>query len=470
MIDAYLLSIIAAVCLVAFLIAQRRLIFSWSAIGVFWITNLVFVYIGVLVFPWIQHTILGQGVWFPGVNFAMIRDKDIQWAIVLTIGGGMMVLFFYRYAHLLSGTGKVLRAPFFLLSPATRSMTHGFLTRRLLIFSVLMLFCACAYTIMNLSDFVAGIRLGLLGGDPEMVFQARRETLSNYLYVLLVYNVIPFIGVAMWLRFYPEETGKLKKYYIYFYNFCACVFLVLTFQKRPLFVFLISLLLAYFWIHSKFRIGRKSWIGNKSWRSLVRKKVIIYGGVLFIILVILYFLHTQAGRRGESFFEAIELLAEIALVRIFGRLSIQPVMYVHYFPDVDPYYGFTNIKLFADIFGFQHYQGNALIFEYFRNQEGGHIAISALMDFYGAFGMAGWALGTMMLGIMLYWMDVTLARLKPNACNICLTIYSFVFVYYLSQASLARSLMGYGGLIFVALWWLLKTTPHSTSMRQNQVS
>lgn len=461
MINAQQLSIIAAICMVAVLISQRRLLFSWNAIGVFWITNLIFVYIGVLFLPWL-HSLFGEGVWFSGIDFSRITDENIQWSIILTIGGGMAVLIFYKFAHILFGKKIVLGATPSLSDQTARPLFHGLRTRRLLIVSIFPLLYAIAYVLLHRSDFISGVNLGMLLGDPELVIAARRETTRNYLYVLLVYNLIPFLGVALWLRFYWEKA-TLAKFYTYFYNFCAAVLLTLTFQKRPLLIFLIALLAAHLWMHVKVELKSEKRNRFKLGGIIPIRKIIWYGSVLFGILIILYLAQTQIGRSGEELIDTVIMLSGIIVIRIFGRLATEPSMVVHYYPAIEPFYGFKNIGLLSYIFGFKIYQANEALFDYFYPRihiAGSSVAVPALMDFYGAFGVPGWVAGTMLLGFMLYGIDVFLARRENNACNILLKIFMFVFVYYLSQSSLPRALLGYGGGFFVFLWWLLRN-PHA---------
>jgi hypothetical protein len=52
--------------------------------------------------------------------------------------------------------------------------------------------------------------------------------------------------------------------------------------------------------------------------------------------------------------------------------------------------------------------------------------------------------------------DTFLNTLRKNAGNILIILFSFVSALYLSQASLARTIMGYGGIIFFLLWVFIK--------------
>ena len=84
------------------------------------------------------------------------------------------------------------------------------------------------------------------------------------------------------------------------------------------------------------------------------------------------------------------------------------------------------------------------------------MASAALVDFYGAFGLIGWAFGAIGFGIALNRVDAAIVRLRPDASRSLLAIFLFVSVYYLSNASVANTLAGYGGVIFALLWLLLR--------------
>src|SRR5262249_20186469 len=187
------------------------------------------------------------------------------------------------------------------------------------------------------------------------------------------------------------------------------------------------------------------------------RKLLIYGVILFAILLGLFYAQTSIGRDNESLYETVTILSTIAAWNIIGGLSLPSVMYVHYFPTIEPYYGLSNIKLLSSLLGFELYPNANRVYQYFAlGKEEGALALSALMDFYGAFGLIGWFLGAALIGILLNRLDGYLARMQPNGAKILLTIFMFVFVFYLSHASLANALLGYGGGIFVLLWIALK--------------
>ncbi|WP_156133176.1 hypothetical protein [Lacinutrix sp. Hel_I_90] len=191
-------------------------------------------------------------------------------------------------------------------------------------------------------------------------------------------------------------------------------------------------------------------------KKATRRRFILIGVALFSLLMLLYYSSTKY--EFQNVFEAIKKLTEVSLTRIFGRLSIPAFFYVHYFPNVDAHYGISNIGTLSKIFGYDVFLDSRILFDYFSsNKKGGSLAISSIMDFYGAFGYYGLVIGSVMLGAFLSILDTFLDKLEKNVVNIVFIIFCFVFAYYLSQASLARSLLGYGFFFFVLTWvWLQK--------------
>ena len=53
---------------------------------------------------------------------------------------------------------------------------------------------------------------------------------------------------------------------------------------------------------------------------------------------------------------------------------------------------------------------------------------------------------------MLAALDITFHQSRTGVSRVFLVIAAFVFLYYLSQASLFRSLLGYGGVFYFLVW------------------
>ena len=454
--DAKSLSLLSCLAVVVCLFVQRRVIFSWSIIGVFFITNLVIIVSGSLLLPFILPMAQYQ---FSVYDWSLITDEDLQWTIILNAGGVVLVLLFYQLSHFISKRGTfVNRAPNLLLSiPSTRV---GFAPGRLFLFIWATLIFLAVFYLFNFSIILHGILDGILAGNNSQVIAGRYGVMENYIFILVIYNVVPFLAVALWLLYRVRRSNILRFCTISF-NIIAIISLILLFQKRPLLLFLLCLCIASFATNqlktqkTLYRVNR-SFSMKRSNRSSF-KKLFIYGVILFAILMGLYYAQTSVGRDNESLYETVTILSTIAAWNIIGGLSLPSVMYVHYFPTIEPYYGLSNIKLLSNLLGFELYLNANRVYQYFAlGKEEGALALSALMDFYGSFGLIGWFLGAALIGILLNRLDDYLARMQPNGSKILLTIFMFVFAYYLSHASLANSLLGYGGGIFVLLWVALK--------------
>lgn len=448
-------SIGAALILGIVLILQRRVLISWSMIGAFFVTNLIFVNIGILLLPW---TIPYLPVWLPRLKFSLLSQRDYAIGIVLAIGGVLLVLLFYQISHFVFSRGKlVVKAPNLLaVSRNTDHIPLGFNYSRLIKLSAAALFAAFTWLAFHLPFIVRGFVEGMMAGRPNVVIEARYVAASYYPYVLLVFNIIPFFAIALWVLSQQSNDARLKSYGV-FYCLSAAFLLLAVFQKRPLILFLVCWLIAHLWSKYSSGFSVRKWYGQRPKRKQNYIQAIFYGAILFAILLVLYYGQTTIGRVGnQSILETIWTLTGVSVIRIFARLASPPPLYVHFFPNVDPFYGLSNLGLLGRLFGYTVYRDTSAIFTYFTGGQTGNAAASTLIDLYGAFGMKGWVIGSALVGIMLHRMDVWIHRMPVSVGTLTLTIFMFLFVYYLSQASVARSLMGYGGAIFVVLWFVLK--------------
>ena len=150
--DAKIFSIYATCVVLFVLYVQRRVIFSFSAIAIFWLTHLIFLFFGLLFTPWIFN-FLGQSIWFASFNFDMISEENMIKVIVLTVGGGILVLVFYHITNLLFFQKKNWRSVPALIQPFDPHLL-GFSSERLVVFSLLVLAFALGYVMMNLSHFM----------------------------------------------------------------------------------------------------------------------------------------------------------------------------------------------------------------------------------------------------------------------------------------------------------------------------
>jgi len=453
--DAKSLSLLSCIILTAVLFVQRRVVFSWSTIGVFCTTNIVIIVLGSLSLPFVLPT---AQYLFPAFDWSCITDEDLKWTIILNVGGAGLILLFYQLSHYIYTGGTLTKRAPNLLVPISSSRL-GFALGRLFLLIWATLLFIIAFYLFNFSIILHGILEGMLGGNNELVITARYAIMENYLFILVIYNVAPFLAVALWLVYSIYRTNILRFCAIAF-NIIVIIVLILLFQKRPLILFLLCLCIARI-STNKAKLHKKPHMINnciyKTNNKSSYKKMLIYGSVLFMTFMGLLYAQTSIGRNDESLYESVTLLVTIAALNIIGSMSVPSVLQVHYFPSIEPYYGFSNIKLLSSLLNSDVYPNTKKVFQYFSViGADGSIATPVLMDFYGSFGLTGWFLGAALIGILLHRLDGALARMQPNVATILLTIFMFVFAFYLSHASLANSLLGYGGGIFVLLWIALK--------------
>jgi hypothetical protein len=257
---------------------------------------------------------------------------------------------------------------------------------------------------------------------------------------------MPFLCVSFLAANRECKLLRIMMLKVVLISFTA-VLLLLVFQKRPLIIFFLEVTFIWFLIKS---------MKNKSEKndSNIESVIIISCIFLYLLLIILYYFNTNI--QGNNIFLFMALNG-IVLSRIIFRLSLPGIMYVHYFPSIEPHYGISNIGKLANLLQVQTYEDTRVVFEYFSKSstDYGSVASSVLFDFYGSFGWTGWILGSILLGVFIFYLEKCLMKLKPNIINIIMILYCFVFIYYLSQASFFRALLGYGGILFFIVWLLI---------------
>lgn len=443
------------VTLIVFLLF-RHVFFSVSAIGVFLVSNYFLVLLGALLVPWLTDY-MGKGVFFAGLAFDKFTEADFMKTMILSGGGILLVFLSYQYTQLIFSKGNLRIGNLNLLRPDFE-FRIGVPIRRIKGLTLISILTSLALLLPQTPNIIKGI-ISMLTSDPSGIIAARIAVTSNYLLVLLVYNIIPFLVISYRMAALYCSVPRMKVMsYIYFLY--AVFLLLMTFQKRPLVLFLICWFLMSYWIKkstkAKILLLEEKINKEQIIQRLTSKKAMLgYGLTVFCLLLVLYYFMTTVGRTGEGFLFTLWTLTLIIITRVLGRLSLPSIMYTHYFPNVDPHYGITNIGMLAAIFGYDLFTDTPIVFHYFYNLEGS-VAVSAIFDFYGAFGISGWFIGCIAVGILLHRLDSFLRKLPRTGENILLIIFIFLTVFYFSQASIARSLMGYGGIFFILLWLLLK--------------
>ncbi len=422
----------------------RKLIFKWNVFGVFFIATLLFSMLGVMAFPFFKSYFL---MTFNSFKLELITDSEIIKTQVIATIGYLSVL--YAYIFGISLVYKRIKCinHFKIEDEIKEHLSKSnfyILTLSVLLFILI-------YLLIKRDVLIVGIMDGLLGRQPDAILQSRSAITSSYLYTILVYNVLPFITIVSFYILLKKKV--LLNKLLFLILFSISFFLILSlFQKRPLIIFMLSLFISGY----VFRENLLSKKREKIKRGKNKKrKYILYLSYLFILLLGLYYSATTY--EFDGVLEAVTKLSEVVLTRVFGRLSIPAFCYVHYFPEVDNYYGFLNIGLFSKIFGFEHFPDTQVLFEYFSTvQTEGSMAINSIIDFYGAFGYVGLIFGNLSLGFLIAALDTFLDKLEKNSINLIFIVFCFVFAYYLSQASLPRALLGYGFAFFVITWLFLQ--------------
>lgn len=421
----------------------RKLIFKWNVFGVFFIATLLFSMVGIMAFPFFKPYFF---LTFNSFKLELISDADIIKTQIIATVGFLSVLYSYVFGiSLMYKRVKCINHFNISVNIKDNLSRVNFYT---LTFGVLLFILI--YLFIKRDILIIGILDGLLGRQPEAILQSRAAITSSYIYTILIYNVLPFITIV---SFYMSlERNRLMNKILFLILFFISFFLILAlFQKRPLIIFMLSVLISGYVFKENLFPKKLKKIKSKKSR---KRKYIMYLSFLFVLLLVLYYSATTY--QFQNVFEAGAKLSEIVLTRVFGRLSVPAFCYVHYFPEVNDYYYFTNIGLFSKIFGFEHFPDTQVIFDYFSTVKvEGSMAINSVMDFYGAFGYFGLILGNLFLGLTLATLDTFLDKLEKNSINLIFIVFCFVFAYYLSQASLARALLGYGFVFFVLTWIFL---------------
>lgn len=422
----------------------KKIIFKWSVFGVFFNATFIFSTFGILFFP-IFRTYISQIFWTWNLGF--ITTEVIIETQMIAVSGMLLVLYSYVFGLLLL-KGKVVGINHFKFDGEIKENLNKLNFQFVFILITIFLLI---YLFLKKKVLVTGISDGLIGRNPTAILNSRRAITTSYFYVIITYNLLPFLSIVSYYLFLKKRT--LSRRVLFYTAFSVSVLLLLLlFQKRPLILFFLSFLLSAFVFKKEFKIKK---VKKPKSKKRTRRKYIIYGLLLFSLLMLLYYLTTNY--KFDNIYQAVKKLSEVSLLRIFGRLTLPSFFYVHYFPNIESHYHISNIGMLTKFLPIDFYPDNKILFNYYsRNKNGGSLAINSIFDFYGAFGYYGLVIGSMILGFLLSTMDVFLNKLEKNGINLIFIIFCFVFAYYLSQASLAKSLMGYGFFFFVMIWIFLQ--------------
>jgi hypothetical protein len=463
--DASTFALVNAIAVALIVVAQRRLIFSWSAIGVFCVANLAILQVGVFGIALFREY---AELTFATFNLSLASDADLKLAIVLVVWGAGIVLASYQLTHFALSGGRVVTAGPNLLALGSKSRRLGIHPERLRLGGAVILLAGLGYAALSAPRILAGVQ-GALAGSETSILGARYDIGADYWFILTVFDVLPFLGVALRIV-QRRQGGRGLHLFVALFNVGTAALLLLTFQKRPLLLFLCCLLLVNF-IGDEPRASSAAAPAPRAARRPARRwwRLATYGGLVFLVLLALYQLQTQAVSSVEGIEDVVRgigTLSVMALATILGGQAVPAILFAHYFPAIEPHYGLGNIGALSRLLGSDLYRPTYDVYDYFVGFDAvapfvdrveGSVASAALVDFYGAFGLVGWFFGAIGLGIALNRIDAAMVRLRPDPGRSLLAIFVFVSAFYLSNASVANTLVGYGGLIFLLLWWLLRT-------------
>ncbi|MDB4871636.1 MAG: putative rane protein [Gemmatimonadales bacterium] len=445
-------AVIAAAVSVTLISIYRRRIFAVTGTGAFFVSSICLVYVGVLVAPWAIDAELPRAL--PYIRWDEIRERDLRNAIWL-VGGGLGLTLAGNIVaatvHSMMGDWRPTRWPAILLSPPRGQLGTSF--DRLIVVSAFSLFLAVLLFVPKASVAVTGLVGGYLHLDATAQYEARFEMQqTGLLYYSLVYNVLPFLAVLSWTGYRVTRRAGMGILAMVMIPSTA-FFLLVTFEKMSLVLFLILLLAA------NALVSRRSHSRGRTVRRFSARQAIAIGGIASAVAVMLFYLQ-YAGLASALSGEVSAPMTDIVRItgtNLISRQSIQPIMYLRFFPDVDPHYGLSNIGMLMSLLGTPFYSDTIAVLRFFSVYDFGSTSVGALGDFYGAFGWGGLAVGSLLLGAALYWIDSWLSERPPSALMVTVSIFWLAVAYYLSQAAVARCISTYGGASFFLLYMILST-------------
>ncbi|MBI3200141.1 MAG: hypothetical protein HYZ29_01280 [Myxococcales bacterium] len=414
-------------------VVERRRLISTSTISGLFIAYLVFGFLGILLLPWARAGVILEEdlrVGFGFIDWRKITDRDLSLSILLYVGGFLLALL----GHRIAGSVARFQSPVY---ASRRELRVG----RLVALAVPALLLTLGHVALNPDIFVQGIETAIIGGEKAAVHDFRYAAVTNYPFVLTVYNILPFLSTSLWAHSRSSNSPILKVFKVLLAAITGLM-LLLTFQKMPLMIFSIAL-------GATELAARRARISDGRVLAAARQAPRFL--LVAVVLLLLISLLQSAMKTGEAQADPLR----VSLREIFGRISVGAPMFVHYFPTVGDHYGLSGLRMFALVSGEPLFETTAVVFRYFTNSNEGSAAIAAVVDFYCAFGWPGWAIGCTLLGVALAQLDRLIRAIPQGDSRLLATIYAFTFCMHLGQASVFNASFGYGGIFFVGLWFIL---------------
>jgi hypothetical protein len=434
MTEPEVISILAALVLVIASVALRRHLFSWSSVlGYYFLANLISGFVGVLLLPWALdgRFLTDELERFRFLRWDWVTDDDLSNTIILYVGGALLAALGFRVASLVRES----------TTPRASTSSRELDVNRLLVLLTISLLFVGVHVAMHPEIFLAGIRSQLLSDDKGQLYEFRRASTSSYAFVLVAYNILPFLSTAVWLRARTRGAGIPFVIFSLFAIGASIIIFVLTFLKLPLMIFLIGL--------TATEIGRQRPDGGKSaWQRLVRLAAVtsVATGLFVTVQGML--------RSRDTASDPVRVLVQ----DILARVSLSAPSYVHYFPKVAPHYGFSGISLVASLLGKPLYEVSAIVYQYSTYDREGSSTVASILEFYCSLGWAGWIVGNVLVGVLLQGLEHAISRVPAGDARLMARVFAFVFCVHLAEASFYSACLGYGGILFLSAW--LAIFPH----------
>ncbi|ABC78479.1 hypothetical protein [Syntrophus aciditrophicus] len=411
----------------------------------------IFIGIGLCIFPYLGSEYISNT--FTSFNLSSINDSDFKFAnYLLLICNTVVVLFFTLMTLISTRKGRqiekhakrqtrVRSSVVVVLAILASILSIKFLAENIDSFSCVLL----ASSVVEMSDFV----------------DLRRDSTSNYLITIMIYNVLPATAMlSLLLHLQKRKTWTFTILLILFLLVTMC--LLMTFQKRPLLVFWGAMGVAYFlWKHSCIT---DRLTGLKVFDLLKKQKLFLL--ICVVMLFVFYYLYT--GYRFENnLLNVFPKIGEIVFTRLIGRLSIPAAMYIDFFPGCHDFYGLSNVGMFSRLLDTELFRDTGVIFMHYSGMEGGAVAASVFFDAYGQGGLFVALIYSFLIAIIILLMDYIAYCTCPGTQRVFFVVSGFIFIYYLSQSSLFRAAFGYGW-FFYLLVWLAGITSHEVPIKNRQ--
>lgn len=401
----------------------------------------IFVGFGLSLFP-----VLGFGYLekvFSAFDFSTLSAGDFNAASVVVLSGVAVTVLFYVTAVSLVHNERLQVSEENNVGDRDQ---HSFVSRNFLFGMMLLSIVICVPFVLENIRALTTIVFADTVNDLNNAVEFRRAATSGYWVVVFVYNILPAVSLIALL--YMLDRPKISSVLIFVTFFLlSTLCLLLTYQKRPLLVFwggcgLAAFLYGYLSQNIK-KIKLKVLIFKMKWVILI----------LLITLFIFYYFYTSY-RFSARWTDLALSVIEVIHTRLTGRLSLPAAMYLNFFPDHHDFYGLSNVRLLTNIFGSETFFDSKEVFSYFSVDDiDGSVAASVFVDAYGQGGYLMPFLYGPVLAFLILFMEWLLEKSNAGVGRAFLVVAGLIFIYYLSQASLFRSLLGYGGIFYFLIWF-----------------